>query len=107
MTIENDTDRAVANILGQYHLAKNTMEGKGQNIMKNVTDENGGSDALCTPPLPQQQQQQTQQIPLENSSTEQYDKFMEISPGTYVQYELYKGGFFFSLGFPLCGCSGY
>lgn len=42
MAIENDTDRAVADILGQYLRAKNSMEGKS----KPINDE----DSLCTPP---------------------------------------------------------
>lgn len=75
MCIENDTDRAVANILGQYHLAKNNMEGKPTRPNKNHE-----SDSLCTPPPPQPPKHV--QLPSGNDTGgTANDEFMEVSPG--------------------------
>ncbi|XP_035706376.1 uncharacterized protein LOC118435120 isoform X1 [Folsomia candida] len=80
MCIENDTDRAVANILGQYHLAKNNMEGKPTRPNKNHE-----SDSLCTPPPPQPPKHV--QLPSGNDTGgTANDEFMEVSP-VVIEYE--------------------
>jgi hypothetical protein len=72
MLVQNETDRAVANILGQYQLAKNNIEGKGQ--QKSSFD----SDSLCTPPLPQMISNN-----LAQETAEDVDKLMENVPGNF------------------------